>query len=291
MMNQQVAYEKKSGNAKRIEQDEKELEAMLNRANEAAKPEEPEETDETPEQETPPQEEAPKEEELSAEEKSFKKRYGDLRKHLEKTKAEYEQRIKQLEERVNKESIVPPKSEEDIEKWVKKYPDVAGIVETIAQKKAEKLVEGFQKKFEEYDQLQEQTARQRAESKIREKHSDFDDLKASNEFHDWANEQPKWVQDALYENENDAASVIRVIDLYKVDKGMDNASKRGKAKEAASAVKGNTKPSLDPDEGSRKIRESDVARMSDVDYEKNEDKILEAMRSGNFVYDLSGGAR
>lgn len=288
-MNQQVAYEKKSGNAKRIEQDEKELEAMLSRANEAAKPEEQQE--ETPKEEAPKQEEVPQEEELPAEEKSFKKRYGDLRKHLEKTKAEYEQRIQQLEERVNKDTIVPPKSEEDIEKWVKKYPDVAGIVETIAQKKAEKLVEGFQKKFEEYDQLQEQTARQRAETKIREKHSDFDDLKASNDFHEWANEQPKWVQDALYENENDAASVIRVIDLYKVDKGIDNASKRGKAKEAASAVKGNTKPSLDPEEGSRKIRESDVARMSDSEYEKNEDKILEAMRSGNFVYDLSGGAR
>lgn len=291
-MNQQVAYEKKSGNAKRIEQDEKELEAMLGRANEAAKPEEQEASEEeTPKEETSKQEETPQEEELSAEEKSFKKRYGDLRKHLEKTKAEYEQRIKQLEERANKDTIVPPKSEEDIEKWVKKYPDVAGIVETIAQKKAEKLVEGFKKKFEEYDQLQEQTARQRAETKIREKHSDFDDLKASDDFHEWANEQPKWVQDALYENEHDAASVIRVIDLYKVDKGIDNASKRGKAKEAASAVKGNTKPSLDPEEGSRKIRESDVARMSDADYEKNEDKILEAMRSGNFVYDLSGGAR
>ena len=289
-MNQQVAYERKSGNAKRAEQDEKELEEMLQRANEAAQPEESEEKP-TPSEE--PQEETPKaeEESLPAEEKSFKKRYGDLRKHLEKTKADYEERIKKLEQQANQQAIVPPKSDEDIERWVKKYPDVAGIVETIAQKKAQDLVKGFEKKFEEYDQIQEQTARQRAEAKIREKHSDFDDLKASDEFHNWANEQPKWVQDALYENENDAASVVRVIDLYKVDKGMTNTAKREKAKEAASAVKGGNRVDLDPNEGSRKIRESDVAKMTDKQYEENEDKILEAMRSGNFVYDLSGGAR
>ena len=38
----------------------------------------------------------------------------------------------------------------------------------------------------------------------------------SDEFHDWVDEQPKWVQDALYENSDDPASVIRVIDLYKI---------------------------------------------------------------------------
>jgi hypothetical protein len=32
---------------------------------------------------------------------------------------------------------VLPKSEQDIEAWAKKYPDVAGIVEAIADKKAQ----------------------------------------------------------------------------------------------------------------------------------------------------------
>jgi hypothetical protein len=27
------------------------------------------------------------------------------------------------------------------------------------------------------------------------------------------------------------------------------------------------------------------------DYEKNEEKIMDAMRNGNFIYDLTGGAR
>ena len=39
------------------------------------------------------------------------------------------------------------------------------------------------------------------------------------------------------------------------------------------------------------IKESDVQNMSAEEYEKNSDTIMEAIRSGNFVYDLSGSAR
>ena len=39
------------------------------------------------------------------------------------------------------------------------------------------------------------------------------------------------------------------------------------------------------------IRESDVQRMSADEYEKNSDTIMEAIRAGNFVYDVSGSAR
>jgi hypothetical protein len=31
--------------------------------------------------------------------------------------------------------------------------------------------------------------------------------------------------------------------------------------------------------------------MTDGEYSKNEEAIMEAMRSGNFVYDMSGAAR
>jgi FMN phosphatase YigB (HAD superfamily) len=78
-----------------------------------------------------------KEETLSAEEKSFKKRYGDLRRHMQDKEKEWDEKFKAFEETIKKESIIPPKSDEDIEQWAKEYPDVAGIVETIAAKKAQ----------------------------------------------------------------------------------------------------------------------------------------------------------
>jgi hypothetical protein len=48
---------------------------------------------------------------------------------------------------------------------------------------------------------------------------------------------------------------------------------------------------MDFEESGAKILESQVSRMSASEYEKNEKKIMEAIRKGNFVYDLSGGAR
>ena len=42
---------------------------------------------------------------------------------------------------------------------------------------------------------------------------------------------------------------------------------------------------------SDKIKESDIAKMSDVEYAKHADKITEAHRSGKIIYDLSGNAR
>ena len=44
-------------------------------------------------------------------------------------------------------------------------------------------------------------------------------------------------------------------------------------------------------EASSYLKESDVQRMSAKEYEKNSDEIMEAIRSGKFIYDVSGNAR
>ena len=51
-------------------------------------------------------------------------------------------------------------------------------------------------------------------------HPDFVQIREDDKFHNWAKDQPKWVQDALYENQDDAKSVSRVLDLYKTDMGI-----------------------------------------------------------------------
>ena len=52
-----------------------------------------------------------------------------------------------------------------------------------------------------------------------------------------------------------------------------------------------TRTKVDATESSKKILESDVQKMSSTQYEKQADVIMEAIRSGNFVYDVSGSAR
>lgn len=228
---------------------------------------------------------------LSREEKSFKKRYGDLRRHMSEKEKEWQDQFNNLEARMKGEAIVPPKSDEDIEAWAREYPDVAGIVETIAAKKAEEMFSKADSRLKKLDEIQDTATRKTAEATIVESHPDFLKLKESDEFHDWAEEQPKWVQDAVYENPDDPHSVVRIIDLYKVDKGLTKQAKKASTKAAASMVSRTSKTKVDADDADGQIRESEVAKMSAKDFEDNMDDINKAMRNGKFVYDISGNAR
>jgi len=226
---------------------------------------------------------------LSGEEKSFKKRYGDIRRHMAEKEKEWTERFEKLEN--SNGTIIPPKSNEDIEEWASKYPDVAGIVETIAAKKAQELFSKADSRLQKLDEMHEATVRKTAESTIIESHSDFIKIRESDEFHNWADEQPKWVQDAVYENADDPHSVVRVLDLYKGDKGLTKEAKKAGKRAAASVVSRTSKTSVDADETSGQFRESDVAKMSTKEFEENMDAINKAMRSQKFIYDVSGSAR
>ncbi len=227
----------------------------------------------------------------TGEERTYKKRYDDIRKLQSNTAAELKAIKAQLENAKEQGIVRPPKSDEDIQAWADKYPDVAAIVETIAEKKAQEKFSFAEERLREIDEMSAEANRSKSMDAIRASHSDFDDLKESDEFHDWAGEQPKWVQDALYENQDDPRSVVRVIDLYKVDKGLDTKSRKKSSKAAASAVvtKRTTKPTQAETDVS--FTESMISKMSIHEFEKNQDAIMEAQRSGKFIYDLSGGAR
>jgi hypothetical protein len=267
---------RKYTNEERIQKEEEELEQLI-----------AEQKGEAVEQE--PQEAEP----ANAEERSFKKRYGDLRRHQQTKEKEYEDRIKALEQQLNqatKQEIRLPKSDEDIEAWATKYPDVAAIVETIAIKKAKEQAADLEDRVKAVDEMRETAAREKAEAELMRLHPDFDTIRDSDDFHDWAEEQPKWVQDALYENDNDARSAARAIDLYKSDRGIKKT--KSTSKDAARSVETrNQRSKPQSDTSGMAIKESEVQKMSPQEYEKRSDEIMESIRTGNFIYDLSGSAR
>ena len=230
---------------------------------------------------------------LSAEEKTFKKRYGDLRRHLQTKEKEFGDQLseikKQLDEATRKE-IRLPKSDEDIEKWAKEYPDVAAIVETIAIKKAKEQSDHLDARVKELTEMQTNVSREKAEAQLLTMHPDFNEIKEQDEFHTWAEEQPKWIQDALYENETDARSAARAIDLYKADMGI-GTKKKNTSKDAAKTVTTRSTKGQPDTDATGMIKESDVNKMSAQEYEKNADTIMEAIRRGKFINDLSGNAR
>ena len=239
--------------------------------------------------------EAEEAEPTSAEEKTFKKRYSDLRRHQQKQAEEFKAELAAMKsqlEKATKKEMKLPKSDEDIEQWAADYPDVAAIVETIAMKKAAEQSTALEERMKAIDEMQTSATKEKAEAALMQMHPDFDDIRDSDDFHNWAEEQPKWVQDALYDNDNDARSAARAIDLYKADMGIAEAKKSKPSKDAAKSVTTkNTRNKPQEDESSTYLRESQVEKMSVHEYEKHSDEIMEAIRSGKFIYDLSGSAR
>lgn len=234
------------------------------------------------------QEQAPSQQ--GEEENTYQKRYGDLRRHTQGQLAAKDAELKKLQDQLNaaaKGQIRFPKTDEEIDKWSAKYPDVAKIVDTIAQKRANEALQEGEKRMQSLKQLETKLTRKEAEQKLMQNHPDFAEIRSSQKFHEWVALQPTNIQDSLYKNNTDALSASRAIDLYKADTG--NRTKTSKS--AAQSV-GRTSSSRPTTGGKVTWSESMVEGLSDKEYDKYEDEILEAMRTpGKFSYDVSGGAR
>ena len=269
---------RKYSNAERIQREEEELAELMAKQRGEGQEEEAEQDDDP----------------VSAEDKSFKKRYGDLRRHTQLKENELQSRISALEKQLSsstKSEIKLPKSDQDIEAWAKEYPDVAAIIETIAIKKAREQSADLEERVKVIDEMKASATKEKAQVELMQMHPDFDKIREDDDFHSWAEEQPKWIQEALYDNDNDARSAARAIDLYKADRGI-TTKKPSTNKDAARSVNTRSERSR-PNENDSKghIRESQVSKMSAQEYEKRADEIMDAIRTGKFIYDISGNAR
>ena len=271
---------RKYTNEEKRKMEEEELEQLIK-----------EQTGEVEQEATTEPEEA---EPTTAEEKTFKKRYSDLRRHQQQQAEEFKKEIDSLKSQLSQatqKEMKLPKSDEDIEQWAADYPDVAAIVETIAKKKAREQSTALEERMKAIDELQSSASKEKAEAELMRIHPDFGEIRDSDEFHNWAEEQPKWVQDALYDNDNDARSAARAIDLYKADKGIGKEKPKSDKAAAKSVNTKNSRSKPQENEETNYLKESDVQKMSAQQYEKHSDEIMESIRSGKFIYDISGSAR
>jgi hypothetical protein len=258
----------------RVEQDERELAELEAERNKS------------PEQRAEEDEDA----NLDAEESTFKKRYGDLRRHMQRTQEENNRQLRLLQDQVEsltRKQVKLPKSDQELDAWAKKYPDVAKIVETIATKKAMEARGEVDQRLKRVEELETKIAREKAEKELARLHPDFDELRQDKAFHQWVSQQPKWIQSALYDNDTDFLGAAKAIDLYKTENGR---KKRSKDTDAARSVPARSHRE-DLSDGRVTWSESRVKRLTAREYEKFEKDVENAIRSGNFEYDISGGAR
>ena len=222
----------------------------------------------------------------NAEDRVFKKRYDDLKRHYDSTLGKHKDEVRtlrtQLEQSANK--IVPPKSKEELEAWKKEYPDVYQMVETIAIDKADNRAKEIETKYQNLQAQQEQLAQEKAEVELLKLHPDFQEIRQKDDFHEWASNQDRVIQDWLYENKANAQLAGRAIDLYKMDKGLgkySNKQEKDIKKEAAKAVSKTRKAESTEGAKPKKIwSNAEISKMTVNEYEKYEEEIDKAVREG-----------
>ena len=217
----------------------------------------------------------------------YKKRYDDLKKHYDSKLNEFKSREQELLEEAaqNRPSYVAPKSPEDLEKFREEYPDVYEVVETVSHLQSEEKSKDLREKLEKLQSREQELIRKDAEKRLMDKHPDFEDIRNSDDFHGWAKEQPKSIQDWIYNNADDADLASRALDLFKKDIGMDVAPKKSNSKQskksAADMVSTKT-TSVEPKQ-EKVWTEREIAKMSMAEFDKHEAEISTAMQEGRIA--------
>ena len=217
----------------------------------------------------------------------YKKRYDDLKKHYDSKLNEFKSREQELlEEAANsRPSYVAPKSPEELEKFREEYPDVYEVVETVSHLQSEEKSKDLREKLEKLQSREQELVRKDAEKRLMDKHPDFEDIRNSDDFHGWAKEQPKSIQDWVYNNADDADLASRALDLFKKDIGMDVVQKKSNSKQskksAADMVSTKT-TSVEPKQ-ERIWTEREIAKMSMAQFDKHEAEISQAMQEGRIA--------
>ena len=217
----------------------------------------------------------------------YKKRYDDLKKHYDSKLNEFKSREQELIEEAtkNRTEYTAPKTEEELEDFKNQYPDVYEVVETVAHMQSETKAKVLEERLSKLQERENQLVRQDAEKRLMERHPDFEDIRNSDDFHGWAKEQPKSIQDWIYSNADDADLASRALDLFKKDFGIEptktKSSSKPTRKSAADMVSTKTK-SIEPTQ--QKVwSEKEIAAMSVAEFDKYEKEISDAMQEGRIV--------
>ena len=245
------------------------------------------EVDESDDIEMAKQEEVVEQNDTPYKKPDYKKRYDDLKRHYDSKLNEFKSREQDLLEEAskNRTEYQAPKTEEELEQFKTQYPDVYEVVETVAHMQSESKAKVLEERLSRLQERELEISQQEAVKRLREKHPDFDDVRNSDDFHGWAKEQPKSIQDWIYKNADDADLASRAIDLFKKDIGLETPKKKKSSskqtKSAADMVSTKT-TSVEPTQ--EKIwSEREIAAMSIAEFDKHESEISEAMQQGRIV--------
>lgn len=219
----------------------------------------------------------------SAEEQTFKKRYGDLRRHAQKQEQDFKSKINELENQISalqNKQVELPTNEEELKEFAKKYPDIYRVMESVALRQKKEVSDDVNNKLNKLQERQKELEKREAEIELKRLHPDVEEINFSEKFKDWIAVQPEAFKNTLFE-QNDPKAAARVLDLFKKDTGWgqtkENKKSTNKDVEAAKSVKSSATRQPSAEEvGEYDFTEDQIIQMTAEEFEKNEGKIREA---------------
>ena len=221
---------------------------------------------------------------------NYKKRYDDLKTHYDSRLNEFKAREQELlDEAVkNRPDYIAPKSPEELEQFKNEYPDVMAVVETVAHLESESKTRVLEERLSALQDRENELVRKDAETNLREKHPDFDEIRNSDDFQEWANLQPESIKDWIFNNPDDATLASRALDLFKKDiglevpQGIQPKSNSKQTQQSAADMISTKTTSVNPNQ-QRVWSEREISAMSVAEFDKYESEISDAMQEGRII--------
>ena len=218
----------------------------------------------------------------------YKKRYDDLKRYYDRKLGEWNSKENELKTqlRENAPKYTPPKSAQELEAFKTDYPDIYGVVETVSHLQSSNQIKTMQEELNELKKTNKTLQEREALLELSKYHPDFDQIKESDDFHEWADAQPMEIKKWIYENNSDGKLAARAIDLYKKDRGLGLDKKTVKKQQRSAGadllVKTNEQVQI-PQSNEKFFKRSDIAKMSDAEFMEYEKDILKAQREGRII--------
>ena len=216
----------------------------------------------------------------------YKKRYDDLKRYYDRKLGEWTSKENDLKTqlRENRPKYQPPKSKEELETFKAEYPDIYGVVETVSHLQSENQMQNLQEEVESLKKRNEALAQREAQLELGRLHPDFNEIKESDDFHNWADSQPMEIKSWIYENNSDGKLAARAIDLYKKDRGLGSdkktETKTATQNQGADLLVKTREQVQVPQSNEVVFNRSEIAKMSDEEFMQYEKDIVKAQREG-----------
>jgi len=219
----------------------------------------------------------------------YKKRYDDLKRHYDSKLNEFKTREEELlsEAVKNRPDYVAPKTPEELEEFKKEFPDVFEVVETVAHMQSSEKAKVLEEQLSTLQAREQETLQREALTRLQQKHPDFQDIKNSETFQQWAKEQPTSIQSWIFSNADDADLASRALDLFKRDIGLDvipsiQTQPSSETRLNAADMVSTKTTSVDP-KTAKVWTEKEISQLSMAEFDKFEKEISDAMQEGRIV--------